>query len=511
MKINIKILSLVSVVGLGLLSSCNKNLDLNPVSTISDGNYWKTADQFDSFVSGLHARFRNHERAFVLLGEYQGEVFGNDPGTTSSFTGEAPQGVERMWNHNLDLDNPGVSNFGAFYENINQINLLISKLNTTDIVTAQNKGYYLGIAYGMRAFYYFQLYRSWGDAVLQTEPVGNIDITSLAKAASPASDVLGLVTSDLENSLNSFGTDYSVKHTKSYWSKAATLMLKAEVNLWNGHRGGGKDAALIAKNALSEIKSNLALSLQSDFSSLFAVTNRGNNEMIFVVRHQLNEATLGFISEFVPQSGLIANYYDSLSNRKFTVTAENYGGILRAPVRVRSYRDYADLDQRKNISIQAAYSKDATGKFNMAGCFLKKYQGEQNAGSRAFTNDFPIYRYADLLLLLAEAKVVLGESPKEEINLIRARAFGTHYNESTHGFPNQKIDSDPMEAILKERKLEFIGEGKYWYDLRRMGDSYVYKHTSLPITESFRLLWPINRDALTNNRLLVQTKGYTSF
>jgi hypothetical protein len=169
------------------------------------------------------------------------------------------------------------------------------------------------------------------------------------------------------------------------------------------------------------------------------------------------------------------------------------------------------LDQRKNTSIQAAYSKDATGKFNMAGCFLKKYQGEQNAGSRAFTNDFPIYRYADLLLLLAEAKVLLGESPKEEINLVRARAFGSNYNEGTFGFPNQKIDSDPMEAILKERKLEFIGEGKYWYDLRRMGDSFVYKYTSLPVAESFRLLWPINRDALTNNRLLVQTKGYTSF
>jgi hypothetical protein len=277
MKINIKTLSLAMVLGLGLLSSCNKNLELSPVSTISDGNYWKTADQFDSFVSGLHARFRNHERAFVLLGEYQGEVFGNDPGTTSSFTGEAPQGLERMWNHNLDLDNPGVSNFGAFYENINQINLLISKLNTTDIVTAQNKGYYLGIAYGMRAFYYFQLYRSWGDVVLQTEPVGNIDITNLAKAASPASDVLGLVTSDLENSLTSFGTDYSVKNTKSYWSKSATLMLKAEVNLWNAHRGGGKDAALTAKNALSEIKSNRPLSLLSDFCGLFSSTNRVNS------------------------------------------------------------------------------------------------------------------------------------------------------------------------------------------------------------------------------------------
>jgi hypothetical protein len=89
-----------------------------------------------------------------------------------------------MWQHTLDLDNSGVSNFGGFYTNIVQLNLLISKLNTTNIVSTTNKNYYLGIAYGMRAYYYFHLYRTWGSVVIQTEPVLSIDIANLAKGFS---------------------------------------------------------------------------------------------------------------------------------------------------------------------------------------------------------------------------------------------------------------------------------------------------------------------------------------
>ena len=142
---------------------------------------------------------------------------------------------------------------------------------------------------------------------------------------------------------------------------------------------------------------------------------------------------------------------------------------------------------------------------------MNKYKGEQNAGVRAFTNDFPIYRYADLLLLLAEAKVVLGESPATEINLVRARAYGASYVAGTIGFPNLAGDNDPKNAILKERFLEFILEGKRWHDLRRLGDSYVYANSTVTAADAYKLLWPIDRSTLTNNRLLVQTTGYASF
>ncbi|ALL08797.1 carbohydrate-binding protein SusD [Pedobacter sp. PACM 27299] len=503
------------------LGACKKSLDLKPISNLSDDTFWKTSDQYDAFVAGIHSKFRGHSKNFMFLGEMRSGIFGNDPGSSASFTGEASQGLERMWLQTLTLDAAGVITYGTFYSNINQLNLLIHRLNTGNVVTEATKKYELGIAYGMRAYYYYQLYRSWGNTVIITDFIdaANLDLFNLAKAASPAADVMKMIKEDIDLSIQNFGTDYSIKHNKGYWSKPATLMLKADVYLWTAHRTGGSVDATTAKTALTDIQTNVpALNLVtvssnsalSPFADLFST--KPNAEFILASKYALNEAEMTFIPEsFTPQTGLIANYYDSLANRKFNVTTDNYTGQLRAPIRIGVYRMFNDKDTRKLATIQAAYSKPLTGNYIMAGVFLKKFQGQQDAASRKYTNDYPIYRYADLLLLLAEAKEVLGESPAAEINAVRARAYGVNYNPAVQGFPNMPGDANIKQAILQERLFEFIGEGKRWYDLRRMGDSFVYANTAITAADAYKLLWPVDRATLTNNKALVQTTGYSQF
>jgi hypothetical protein len=509
MKNKFFFLSLV-LAALTLISSCGKQLELAPISSVGEGNFWKTADQVDAFVNGVHTRFRTHVQRFLFLGELRADIQGTDPGVNSVFTGESTAGNERMWNNTLSLDAPGVADFGGFYSNIQQLNLLISKLNSINVVTAANKSYYLGIAYGMRAFYYFQIHMAWGKAIIVTEPTASFDIATLAKAASTEAEVMTLIKDDIEKSLTNFGSNYTYKNSKGFWSKNATLMLKGNVFLWTAQRGGGTADATTAKNALIDVQTNGGgLALQSSFSNVFATTSRGNSEVIFASRHLLNEATL-LIINFVPQTNLLSSYYDSVGKRKFDVALDNWGGTYYFPMMISTFRRFNDRDTRKWASIQPCYRLSGAT-YVMAGVFCSKYKGEQSAGIRYFTNDYIIYRYADLLLMLAEAKNLLGESPATEINLVRARAYGAAYVPATDAFPNQPGDTDVKEAILAERYCEFILEGKRWLDLRRMGDNYIYKYTSVKSTEAYKLLWPIDRTTLTNNKALEQTPGYPAF
>lgn len=513
MKNIMKYLAVLLTLFIGL-SSCKDSLELSPISSISDANFWSTPDQYEAFVSGIHSRLRSHTLAFQLLGEVRSDIFGTEPGNAGTFSGEATQGIERLWQQALDLDNPGVSNFGGFYTNIGQLNLLINKVESATNITDANKAYYLGIGYGLRAFYYFHLVKTWGDVIIQTEPVVSFDISNLSKPATPASEVMNLINTDINNSLQAFGNNFSFRNQKGYWSRAATLMLKAEYNLWKAHRDGGNSAANEALNALNEIETGVpGLNLIPSYADVFkaGVSNKGNNEIIFSIRYLLNEAVMPFSGTFYPQTNLISNYWDSLENRRFDVNRDNWGGLLRAPVKSETFRRFNDMDSRKRFSIQAAYNSPSPGVFTIAGCFVKKYEGEQEQGVRRITNDFPIYRFADLLLMKAEAKIILGQDPSTEINRVRQRAYGANYNPSVHGFPNQNGDSNAKDALLEERLFEFVFEGKRWYDLRRFGDQFVFKYTPIDQTSAYKLLWPIDRNSLINNRDLKQNPGYPTF
>src|SRR5699024_6835719 len=141
---------------------------------------------------------------------------------------------------------------------------------------------------------------------------------------------------------------------------------------------------------------------------------------------------------------------------------------------------------------------------------LKKFLGPIVAGLRESINNVPIYRYADVLLLLAQAKNLLGEDPSGEINLIRQRAYGENYDASSHSYTNG-TQTENAWAILDERLKEFIGEGKRWWDLRRAGNNFVFESIdNLEPSDAYKLLLPITPGMIGNNPALEQTPGYGS-
>lgn len=501
-------------------------LDMEPVSSVTNANYWKSADHFKAFNTGLHSLLRKHSFNLFLLGEARSDIFGDSP-----FSGEATQGMERFPYNTLNAEYTGVENFADFYETINQLNLMIEQVTKTTVLETGTQMYYLGEAYGLRAFLYFQLLRTWGASVIVTEPTdgSTIDLSNLKKAASTEFEVMALIKKDIDNSLEAFGTVYGFELGREYWSKAATLMLKGEVYLWSGNQmDGGEDDYREAKNALIEIQENVDVALESQFADIFAYDNKGNSEIIFTIRNAQNEYTLWdnkYAANLLPQRINLNSYYDESGVSYIDLPEINMYGTIRLQAKKGHYfQSFRQNDTRKSATLKAVYQKEVDGTFTYINVFPYKFQGVNLEGSnqRSMLDDYPIYRYADCLLLLAEAKALLGEDPTGLINEVRERAYGStyfneHYNEVA--YPNDKgsfyddnpfmgSDEDVFEAILKERLREFMFEGKRWYDLRRFGNNYVFKYTLADSSDPRKLLWPINETALTNNSLLEQTPGY---
>lgn len=502
------------------------SLDVESVSTITDAGYWKSADQIKAFNTGLHSLMRKYSYNMFLLGEPRGDIYGDIP-----FGGEATQGVERLPYNTINAEFTGVSDYAQLYKVINQINLMIYKTKDSDLLAEADRNYYLGEAYGMRAFLYFHLLRSWGDVILTTEPTlgSELDVSNLAKAVTPAADVMKHIKQDIEASEKAFGSDYSYKFGKTYWSKSATMMLKGEVYLWSGSQmEGGSGDFNTAKAALQDVQSNSGASLESEFSNVFAYNNKENKEIIFAYHSGQDDdffmwESYNWRNNMVPQKEYMANYCNEEGTPFLEVPGFNLNGLIRFQVNYDFYWNvYRKGDSRWQSTLTPVYQKQEDGTLKYIAPIANKFQGTTLSGGdeRQWYDDYPVYRYADCLLLLAQAKAFLGEDISTEINTIRERAYGSEYfnaHKSELAYPNDKgtfyddnkymagDDKGAIETVLKERLREFVFEGRRWYDLRLAGTDYVLKYTK---AQKERLLWPINETVLTNNSALKQTPGY---
>lgn len=491
-------------------------LDVDPESDLTSLNMWQSEGTFDAFVTGVHNTFRNDSYNMLLLGEVRSDIYSTE---AQNPLGSIASKSERYATNTLDEINPGISNYAGFYGNINQINLFISKAQNTEVLAETKRKNYLGHMYGMRAFYYFQLLRSWENVVWNDQPSEGFTIGKLDRPVTEAAEIMKYIKADIESSLSSYGDNYDFSNGKYYWSKAATLMLKAEVFLWSSRQmGGGQGDATTALTVLNEIKTKVSgLELMENYKDVFAYEKKKNKEIIFAVPYSTNSGEDKMFNDnyrvnYCPDKGTLGNWYEA-NGEKINTNIDNFTGVGYFPISKALFEAYDSDDTRGAATVKSFYEKKKDSEvLTYRGVIPYKYQGMTKDGSNARTlcDDYPIYRYADLLLMTAEAKSLTGGDPTAEINEVRARAFGEAYDEDVHGYPHQAIDSDVNEAILQERLLEFAFEGRRWYDLRRFGNEYVFKYSTANSEYPKRLIWPIDIDTMVKNPAIKQTDGYES-
>ena len=514
-----KYILFVAAMALTVLS-CRKTLELAPEDYYGDGNFWQNESQATNFMIGLHKQFRDNQFMFVRLGEMRGGSFSNVDRQNTSLD------ELTIVNQAIEETSAGVTNWAGFYNPILQLNLFINKIEPVDFIAAEKRDYLLGQAYAMRAYYYFHLLRTYGGVPLVLTPeaalTANIDAVTLRKARSTEAEVLAAIKSDLNKAVTLFGTA-GAPADKSQWNPQAALMLKGEVYLWSAKVYDATADLAEAKTALNAITGP---ALQPNFADIFSYGKKNNNEIMLAIRFRVGEEEMTNYATFLYSTFNFDNlhYKDSSGSGSTLVDPLNIAStnsrqiIQRYGYTFELFQSYDVADKRRNATFYDYYKVDKTTNpvtVTVRNTALVKFPGTIDAAKRYFSDDWPVYREADRLLMLAEITNAEGSDPSSYIQQVRDRAFD---NADPTPFVNGSQDANEL-AIFAERSKEFVYEGKRWYDIRRMkygSEPLVFKSASHPYgvldkgTQAYRILWPIEAAIWTNDPLVNQTPGYTT-
>ena len=488
------ILLLISIV---LLGACE--LDMQPESDLTYNGFWDTEEAARAAHVGIYASYRGYANTLWQMGELRADVWGGN-------TIESPSGIDLIEN-NISTSIVHFNNWANFYGLLHYINDFIKNAPGVAFADEADKNHMLGQVYGLRAQIYYIMLKAWGDVPISTEPLLEIDLEALKKGRAPKAEVMQQVKNDLAKSLEYFGNDNSMWFGKNtYWSKAATLALKGDVYLWSGKvLGGGSADFTEAKSALNQIAGfNLV-----DYASLWGQDNENNEEFIFAFDYQQDQAG-NFYASFTGRAVDLAGLFDDSGNSVGDLVVNGASRFGPSDKLLLALDD--PKDARRNTFIRlyddgAEHFPYVAGDERYKGAVLNKFLGiVGDDGLRKNHNNVPLYRYADVLLLLAEAKNNLNEDPSAEINAVRARAYGADFATYTYSNGTQEENT---QAILNERLKEFVGEGKRWWDLVRAGDGIVFDEVAtLDADEAYKIYYSISQGMLANDSELTQTEGY---
>ncbi len=434
---------LLNIVAAALLltmaSSCKKYLSLQPQDGIIRQEYWKTKEQVQSAVVGCYASLlgdptgsdRPLSEYMFMWGELRGDMIGAGMGIT-------PAELDIM-NVNTLSTNTMVQ-WASFYRTINYCNTVIDfapgVLANDNTFTKTQLNAYLAEVRGLRALMYFYLVRSFRDVPLKIKSTSSdTDLEQLPKTS--ADSVLAQVVSDLAFADSNVVVTYGNSVTdKGRLNKYTIKAIEADVFLWMSRY---QDCANACDYIINSGNFGLIAGDGSWFNTLYYLGN--SNESIFEFQYDAQKLNSFYLMFLTSKQRYLASPY--VMDQVYTIDLIN--------------------DQNKDIRGDA-------GSVRTSDNAIWKYVGITYNTSRtpdvSFAHWF-VYRYADILLMKAEALNQLGGRGQEALDLVNAIRRRAHALDATNTNPDPTDQNALGDYILAERAREFAFEGKRWYDILR--------------------------------------------
>lgn len=503
MKTNIKIKIQVLITGALLLfgTSCSDFLEEIDPSNITADSYFQTAQHAQTAVNAVYSSLKT-----TLGGAYGGGpwlMVEFATGVADSDLGQADNSrIIRDLTNNADNDY-GLSHWTANYEGIANANLAISKIPGIQM-NEDLKNQYLGEAKFLRAHYYYQLVRMFGRVPLIIEP---IDLASedLYPFQADVADIYDQIVLDLTDAEAS-GLPFSDASGRVTLGAIKTLL--SSVYLTMAGYPLQKDAYYtLAADKAFEVIDNGAYSLFGSYDDLHDPSKKNIEENIFMVQYAAYTSPANWQPHIIPYNMNISAY------------SAQTGAIYANPEFINSY-EAGDkrVEEKAFYYTEFTLKTDRTDTIPLGGHFLyKHFDVEANLLTASSDLNWSIQRYAELLLIYAEAKNETSGGADalayQGLNDIRDRAGLDLYAGLTQ--------NEFREAVWREKWHELSYEGKTWFDMTRtrkvfnvttgdfddfVGHQPVYL-TDRSMTER-ELLFPIPTSEVLNNTNLVQNEGY---
>jgi len=413
------------------MASCEESLlELNPITATSVENFYKTSGDFNTAVNAIYSVLQEKgiENEFEL-----GDLPSDD---TFSSTNRITQG-------DVDFDNLQVkpssgasaniliNRWNNCYVGIAYANTLLDRINGATFAQA-TKNQYTGEAMFLRAYFYFTLVKTFGDVILVTHEVKSVK-ESYDYVRVPASQVYEQIQRDLTDAALLLPLKYSSSKDAGRVNSVAARALLARVLLFQSKFS---DAQPVLKTVLDNPGGNRILNV---CDSVFMTNNGNNREILFAIQYS---------GTAIGQTAAVTNIFTQGTNLPTNDI----------------YEAFDENDKRR--------SNFLSGKGGSVSRPINKFKDTTPGYLGGM--DYPILRYADVLLMYAECLNESGDvnGAIPYVNQIRARAFGnTTYNYQTTTPSNTTTyissQEDMRKKILLERRLEFCFEGLRFWDLVR--------------------------------------------
>ncbi len=444
---NIKLCGAIVALGL-LLPSCSDFLEEDPKDRIAVSNYYTTAEAAVSAVNAVYAHL-NGQSGDTFAGVYFGGTW-VAPGLASDEMTNLQAGApdqDQLSTFSWNPENGMLYEvWKQHYKAITLANIAIARIPSIDMnVTTRDR--LVNEARYLRGLLYFNMVRMFGSIPLLLD-----EVEPATPGASSVDDIYTQIIADLQAAEN---LPWEQAEGRGKATAGAAKALLAKVYLTRGNYDG-------AAQKCEEVIASNQYELFENFADIFKIANRGLKEAVFSVGFGTNNGKIIFWE--------ISQMHVRLLPPELTAAGVTSNTLGWTGPTQELAESYLPQDERRDATVFNAFNETVNGvEYNVpfSRYYFRKYwdvtDPEELTTSTTADNDFPVIRFADVLLMYAEALNELGDSDgaHDALNEVRLRAGLAELS----GLEKEAF----RDALLEERKLEFAAEGHRWFDLVRFG------------------------------------------